>query len=164
MCENSAAELIETMQAAPQQPKSAKPPLYKEFLVGILVGGLLGPLVGWFTGTFATFFIVSAMDDRTNFRGMRASGFLGGLVGIPIGVVTGVCVCVPIRLISSQVTLIRNPWVGGCVGAILGALFGYTALAYWYFSSEGVMFEVIVSAVVGGVTAGVTVIAKPKWL
>ena len=53
---------------------SDRPPLYKEFLVGILVGGLLGPLVGWFIGTFAAFFAVTAMDSD-NVRSMRGSGF-----------------------------------------------------------------------------------------
>jgi hypothetical protein len=134
----------------PQQ----RPPLYKEFLVGVLVGGLLGPLVGWFTGTFATFFIVAAMD-RSYVRGMRTSAFVGGLIGIPIGVITGLCVCVTIRVISTEVSFLRNPWVGCCVGAILGALFGYLALAEWYFYSESAVYEVVVCTVVGAATGAV---------
>ena len=58
-----------------------KPPVYKEFLVGLIVGGLFGPVMGWFIGTFASFFVVTAMTSDV--RGLRVSAFVGGLMGIP---------------------------------------------------------------------------------
>ncbi len=150
------------MQSQPQQ--QPKPPLYKEFLVGILVGGLLGPVVGWFVGTFATFFAVTAMDT-SNVRGMRTSGFVGGLIGIPIGLVTGLAVSVPLRLLSSQAfAFLKIPWFGSIAGATVGWLCGYLILRSWYPSSGSLIYMVIVCMVVGGVTGSVAVIAKPKWL
>jgi|KBSSwiStaDraftv2_1062776.scaffolds.fasta_scaffold145511_1 hypothetical protein len=96
-----------------------KPPLYKEFLVGLMVGGLFGPLVGWFIGTFAAFFAVAAMDT-SNVRSMRSSTFIGGLIGIPLGFATGVLVSLPLRLMSTQgLTFLKNPWLAALLGAIM---------------------------------------------
>jgi len=96
-----------------------KPPLYKEFLVGLMVGGLFGPLVGWFIGTFAAFFAVAAMDT-SNVRSMRGSAFIGGLIGIPLGLATGVLVSLPLRLMSTQgLTFLKNPWLAALLGAIM---------------------------------------------
>ena len=53
-----------------------KPPVYKEFLVGLIVGGLIGPVIGWFMGTFATFCAVFAMTS--NVRGLNTPAFVGG--------------------------------------------------------------------------------------
>ena len=101
-----------------------RPPLYKEFLVGLLVGGLFGPVLGWFFGTFATFFAITAMDT-TNVRGLKTSGFLGGLMGIPLGLATGVIVSLPLRLLSTQgLTFLKKPWLAALTELLL---VGYAA-------------------------------------
>lgn len=141
-----------------------KPPIYKEFFVGLMVGGLLGPLIGWFIGTFASLFAVAAMDDF-NARSMRGSGFLGGLIGIPLGMVTGVLVGVPLRLISTQgLTLLKNPWIAALLGAIMGWVCGYQILTRWYPTLGSLIYVVMVCMIVGGVTGSASVSAKPKWL
>ena len=141
-----------------------RPPFYKEFLVGLMVGGLFGPLIGWFIGTFATFFAVSAMDT-SNVRSMRGSAFIGGLIGIPLGLATGVVVNLPLRLISTQgVTFLKNPWIAALLGAIMGWFCGYLILRTWYPTFGSLIYVVIVCMVVGGVTGTASVSARPKWL
>jgi len=141
-----------------------KPPLYKEIIVGLLVGGLFGPVVGWFIGTFATFFAVTAMDTN-NVRTMRGSGFIGGLIGIPLGFATGLVSSLPMRLISARgPAFLKNAWVAASVGAIIGWAVAYFILFSWYSTIGSLLYIVIVCMVVGGITAGVAVIAKPKWL
>jgi hypothetical protein len=152
------------MPSETQTPLSAKPALYKELLVGILVGALLGPVIGWFIGTFATFFAVTAMDTD-NVRGMRTSGFVGGLIGIPLGFATGLAVSLPLRLLSSQVfPFFKNPWVSCVAGAVIGWFCGYVILRNWYPSSGSLIYVVIVCMVVGAATGSVAAMAKPKWL
>jgi len=137
--------------------------VYKEFLVGLIVGGLFGPIIGWFIGTFATFFAVTAMTSDV--RGLRTSAFIGGLMGIPLGLATGVIVSVPLRLMSTRVlALLKNPWVAAPVGAIIGWFCGYLILTVWYPTFGSLIYVVMVCMVVGGVTGSVAVIAKPKWL
>lgn len=141
-----------------------KPPLYKELLVGLLVGGLFGPVLGWFMGTLATFFAVLAMDTD-NVRGMRGSGFVGGLIGVPLGLVIGVIVSLPLRLISTRgLTLLKNPWLAGLAGTLIGCVCGYLILTTWYSTFGSLVYVVIVCMVVGGLTGSVAVAAKPKWL
>lgn len=140
-----------------------KPPLYKELLVGLMVGGLLGPLVGWFIGTFAAFFAVTAIDTA-NVRGMRGSGFLGGLLGIPLGFAIGLIVSLPLRLGTSQLKILRSPWFGAAAGAVLGWACGYVILRSWYPSWGSLVYVVMHSMVVGAAVGCVTVMAKPKWL
>jgi len=143
---------------------SLKPPLYKEILVGLFVGGLFGPVIGWFIGTFATFFAVTAIDSD-NVRTMRTSGFIGGLIGIPLGFVTGLISGLPLRLLSSRVlTLLRNPWLAAGVGMLIGWSFAFFILLRWYPTVGSLIYVVIVCMVVGGITGGVAVIAKPRWL
>lgn len=154
------------MESKADQQMSDRPPFYKEVLVALLVGGLLGPLVGWFIGTFATFFAVATVDTSRNaVRGMRSSAFVGGLIGIPLGLLFGLGVSLPLRLISSQaMPLLRNPWAAVLVGCVLGWFCGYLLLVSWSHSSGSLVYIGIHSIVVGGVVGGVTVIAKPKWL
>jgi hypothetical protein len=141
-----------------------KPPLYKEFLVGLLVGGLFGPVLGWFIGTFATFFAVTAMDTA-NVRSMRGSGFIGGLIGIPLGLATGVIVSLPLRLVSTRgLTFLKNPWLAALAGTLIGWVCGYLILTTWYSTFGSLIYVVIVCMVVGGLTGSVAVSAKPKWL
>ena len=143
---------------------SAKAPLYKEILIGLFVGGLLGPVIGWFIGTFATFFAVTSTDSG-DVRTMRVSGFIGGLIGIPLGFATGLIASLPLRLLSSRVlTLLTNPWLAGGLGMLLGWAFAFFILLRWYPTVGSLIYVVIVCMVVGGITGGVAVIAKPKWL
>ena len=141
-----------------------KPPLYKEFLVGLLVGGLFGPVLGWFFGTVATFFAMTA-TYTTNVRGLRTSGFLGGLIGIPFGFATGLIVSLPLRLLSTRgLTFLKNPWLAGLIGTLIGWVCSYVILTSWYPTFGGLIYVVIVCMVVGGLTGSVAVSAKPKWL
>jgi hypothetical protein len=141
-----------------------KPPVYKEFLVGLMVGGLFGPVIGWFVGTFATFFAVTAMDT-SNVRSMRGSGFIGRLIGIPLGLATGVIVGLPLRLMSTQgLTFLKNPWLAALVGAIIGWFCGYLILTTWYPTLGSLIYVVVVCMVVGGITGSAAVNARPKWL
>ena len=141
-----------------------KPPLYKDVFVGLLVGGLFGPVIGWFIGTFATFFAVSAMDPA-NVRAMRTPGFVGALIGIPLGLVTGLVAGLPLRLLSSRVlTFLRNPWIAGGIGIFIGWSFAFFILLRWYPTVGSLIYVVTVCMVVGAITGGVAVIAKPKWL
>jgi hypothetical protein len=140
-----------------------KPPVYKEFLVGLIVGGLFGPLIGWFIGTFAMFFAVTAMTS--NVRGLRTSAFIGGLMGIPLGLATGLIVSLPLRLMSTRgLALLKNPWLAALVGAIIGWFCGYLILTAWYPTFGSLIYVVMVCMVVGGLTGSVAVSAKPKWL
>ena len=154
------------MESKTEQQISNRPPFYKEVLVALLVGGLLGPLVGWFIGTFATFFAVATVDTSRNaVAGMRTSAFVGGLIGIPLGLLFGLAVSLPLRLMSARaMRLLRNPWAATLAGCLLGWCCGYLLLVSWSHSSGSVVYIVIHSTVVGGVVGGVTVIAKPKWL
>ena len=141
-----------------------KPPLYKEFFVGLLVGGLFGPLIGWFSGTFATFVAVAAMDT-SDVRSMRGSGFMGGLIGAPLGFATGLLVSLPLRILSSQIgAFLKNPIVGAAAGAVMGWFFGYLILRNYYPTVGSLIYVVIVCMVVGAATGSVAVVAKPKWL
>lgn len=141
-----------------------KPPLHKEFAVGLMVGGLFGPVIGWAIGTFATFFAVTAMDTN-NVRGMRTSAFVGGLIGIPLGFATGLLASPVLRLLSARgLALLKNPWIAGALGTLIGVLFAYFIILNWLPTIGGLIYVVIVCMVVGGVTSGVAVIAKPKWL
>ena len=143
---------------------SDKPPLYKEFLVGLMVGGLFGPVIGWFIGTFATFFAVTAMDT-SNVRSMRGSAFIGGLIGIPLGLGTGVFVSLPMRLMSTRgLTFLKNSWLAALLGAIMGWLCGFLILRTWYLTFGSLIYVVMVCMVVGGVTGSASVSARPKWL
>ena len=141
-----------------------KPPIYKEFFVALLVGGLLGPLIGWFIGTFATFFAVTAMDT-SNVRSMKGSAFVGGLIGVPLGIATGLFVSLPLRILSSQVgAFLKNPIIGAVAGAVIGCLFSYLIIRSWYPSVGSLIYVVMVCMVVGAATGSATVVAKPKWL
>ena len=141
-----------------------KPPLYKEFLVGLMVGGLLGALIGWFIGTFATLFAVNAMDTP-DVRSMRGSAFIGGLIGIPLGLAIGVLVSLPLRLVSSRgLTFLKNPWLGALLGAIMGCFCSYLILTTWAPTFGSVIYIGMVCMVVGGATGSASVSAKPKWL
>jgi hypothetical protein len=141
-----------------------KPPLYKELLVGLMVGGLFGPLIGWFIGTFAALYAVMAMDT-SQVPSMRGSGFIGGLIGIPFGLATGVLVSLPLRLISTRgLTFLKNPWLAAPLGAIMGWFCSYLILTTWAPTFGSVIYVVMVCMVVGGVTGIASVSAKPKWL
>lgn len=130
--------------------------------MGLIVGGLFGPVIGWFIGTFATFFAVTAMTSDV--RGLRGSAFIGGLIGIPLGLATGIIVSLPLRLISTRSALLKNPWLAALVGAIIGWFCSYLILTVWYPTFGSLIYVVMVCMVVGGVTGSVTVSAKPKWL
>ena len=141
-----------------------KPPLYKELFVGLLVGGLFGPVIGWFMGTLATLFAVAAVDSG-NVRAIRTPAFVGGLIGIPLGLATGLVASLPLRLLSSRVlTFLRNPWIAGGVGILIGWSFAFFILLRWYPTIGSLIYFVTVCMVVGAITGGVAVIAKPKWL
>ena len=141
-----------------------KPPLYKELLVGLMVGGLFGPLIGWFIGTFAAFFAVTAMDT-SNVRSVKGSGFIGGLIGIPLGLATGVLVSPLLRLMSTRgLTFLKNPWLAALLGAIMGWFCSYLIPTTWSPTVGSVIYVVMVCMVVGGVTGSASVRAKPKWL
>jgi len=143
-----------------------KPPLYKEILVALLVGGLFGAVVGWFVGTFATFFATLVVDDSVNAtRGMRMSAFLGGMIGIPLGAVTGLVVSLPVRILSVRVfRFLNNPWLAAPLGAVIGWCFALLLLIRWYSSAGTAVYLGLHSMAVGGIVAAVTVLAKPKWL
>lgn len=141
-----------------------KPPLYKECLVGLMVGVLFGPVIGWFIGTFATFFAVAAMDS-SNVSGMRGSAFIGGLIGIPLGLATGVLVSLPLRLMSIQgLTFLKNIWLTALLGALMGCFCGYLILKNWSPTFGSLIYVMMVCVVVGGVTGTASVSARPKWL
>src|ERR1041385_5900670 len=124
-----------------------KPPLYKEFVLGLLVGGFFGPLIGWFVGTFATFLAVIAMDTD-NVRVMRSSGFVGGLIGIPLGLATGLVAGPPLRLLSSRaLTFLKNPWIAGGIGILIGWSFAFLILLRWFPSVGSLIYVVIVCTV-----------------
>jgi hypothetical protein len=143
-----------------------KPPLYKEILVALLVGGLFGAIVGWFVGTFATFFATVVADDSANVTpGTRMSAFLGGMVGIPLGAVTGLIVSLPVRILSVRVfRFLNNPWIAAPFGAVIGWLVALLLLIRWYSSAGTAVYVGLLSMAVGGIVAAVTVLAKPKWL
>jgi len=141
---------------------STRPPLYKEILVALLVGGLFGPLIGWLGGMLASFF-ASAIIDET--RGMRTTAFVGGLIGIPLGLLTGLTVSIPLRLLSARVLkILRNGWFAAPVGGVIGWCCGFVVLIYWHPSIGTVVYVGMHSMFVGGLVAVVTVLAKPKWL
>lgn len=128
-----------------------------------MVGAMLGPLVGWFIGTFATFFTSSLVNDGT--RGMRTSAFVGGLFGIPFGFVTGVLVATPIRMVTFPFPDNKGKsWFAATVGGLLG--FGSAGLLHQFWNPSAISFWYLIvhSVVVGGVTASVAALAKPKWL
>jgi len=140
-----------------------KPPVYKEFLVGLIVGGLFGPVIGWFIGTFAMFFAVTAMTS--NVRGPENVRFHWRVNGDSLGLGTGVIVSLPLRLMSTRgLALLKNPWLAALVGATIGWFCGYLILTAWYPTFGSLIYVVTVCMVVGGVTGSVAVSAKPKWL
>jgi hypothetical protein len=143
-----------------------RPALHKEILVGLLVGGLFGPLVGWLGGMLATFFASVIVDDSgNNIRGMRTTAFVGGLIGIPFGLLIGLVVSLPLRLLSTRVLkLLKNPWAAVPLGAIIGWLCGYVVLICWHPSIGTIEYVGLHSMFVGGLVGIVTVLAKPKWL
>ena len=141
--------------------RQSKPPVYKQILVGLLVGGMLGPLIGWFIGTFATFFTSAMLDNGT--RGMRTSAFVGGLIGIPFGLITGVLVATLVRIVFSILNS-AQPWLAATLGCLLGFASGYLIHQFWNPSEVSFVYLTIHSVVVGGVTAAVASVAKPKWL
>lgn len=135
----------------------------------MLVGGALGPLAGWFIGTLLTFFLVVIINqfesDVRPSAGMRMSAFFGGMIGILLGLITGLLVSLPLRIISSTVfKFLKNPWSGAAFGAVLGLGSGYLIHQYWYPSLEAYLFSMVHSIILGAVIGSVTVIAKPKWL
>jgi hypothetical protein len=134
--------------------------------VALLVGGLFGPLIGWLVGTFAAFITSVLIDDSgNNVRGMRISAFLGGLIGIPLGLVEGLAVSTSLRVLSTRVLkFLNNPWLAAPVGAVIGWFGGFLILIYWYSSYGTVIYVGIHSMAVGGVVGAVTVLARPKWL
>jgi hypothetical protein len=140
-----------------------KPPLYKQVLVGLLVGGLMGPIIGWFIGTFATFFTSILWNNSV--RGMRITAFVGGLIGIPLGFITGVLVATLVRVLF---TILRyekaRPWLSATLGGLLGFESGYLIHQFWNPSEISFLYLTIHSVVVGSVTATVAAMAKPKWL
>jgi hypothetical protein len=107
---------------------------------------------------------VAAMDT-SNVRGMKTSAFVGGLIGIPLGFATGLATSLPLRVLSSQVVyFLKNPWLGGMAGTVMGWLCGYVILRNWYPSSGSLIYVVMLCMVVGAVVGSATVMAKPKWL
>jgi hypothetical protein len=140
----------------------SRPPLYKELVVALLVGGLFGPLIGWLAGMLATFF-ASAITDET--RGMRTSAFIGGLIGIPLGALIGIVVCIPLRILSARLLpFLKNPWFAAPLGAAVGWCCGFVVLLYWNTALATIVYVGLHSMFVGGIVATVTVLAKPKWL
>jgi len=59
---------------------------------------------------------------------------------------------------------LRNPWLAGLIGALMGWTYEYLMLRNWYPSFGTLIYAGIHSLVVGGIVGGITVIAKPKWL
>ena len=151
------------MSAATPEPLSIKPPVYKQAMVGVMVGAMLGPLVGWFIGTFATFYTTALLDN--SIRGMRTSAFVGGLFGILFGFITGVLVATPVRMVT-----VRFPdsevkrWFAVATGCLLGSGSAYLIHQFWNPSAISFWYLMVHSVVVGGVTATVAALAKPKWL
>ncbi|OLD26304.1 MAG: hypothetical protein AUJ04_06115 [Acidobacteria bacterium 13_1_40CM_3_55_6] len=130
--------------------------------MALLVGGLFGPLIGWLGGMLASFF-ASAIIDET--RGMRTTAFVGGLLGIPLGLLTGLMVSIPLRLLSARVLkILRNGWFAAPVGGVIGWCCGFVVLIYWHPSIGTVVYVGMHSMFVGGLVGLVTVLAKPKWL
>ncbi len=130
--------------------------------MALLVGGLFGPLIGWLGGMLASFF-ASAIIDET--RGMRTTAFVGGLIGIPLGLLTGLMVSIPLRLLSARVLkILRNSRFAAPVGGVIGWCCGFVVLIYWHPSIGTVVYVGMHSMFVGGLVAVVTVLAKPKWL
>ncbi|MBV9927547.1 MAG: hypothetical protein JOZ96_21195 [Acidobacteria bacterium] len=156
------------MNSQTLQPPAADAPVYKQLLVGLLVGCLLGPIVGWFIGTFATFFAVAAADAYPNgvaTRGMRLTAFVGGLLGLPLGLVVGALVGVPVRLLSAAVIkALKNVWAGGALGSLLGLGAGLLIHRYWHPSPEAFVYTITHSVVVGASVGAVAVLANPTWL
>ena len=141
---------------------ASRPALYKELLVALLVGVLFGALVGWLAGMLAMFF-ASAVIDET--RGMRTSAFIGGLMGIPLGALIGIVVCIPLRILSARVLpFLKNPWFAAPLGAAVGWCGGFVVLLYWNTALATIVYVGLHSMFVGGMVATVTVLAKPKWL
>jgi hypothetical protein len=102
--------------------------------------------------------------DTNNVPTMRGSGFIGGLIGIPLGLATGVVSSLPARLIATRgPVFLKNFWVAAGVGAMISWLVAYFILFNWYPTVGSLLYFVIVCTVVGAITAGVAVIAKPKW-
>ena len=140
-----------------------RPPIYKQVLVGLMVGAMLGPLVGWSIGTFATFFTSALMDSGT--RGVRTSAFVGGLIGMPLGLIIGVMVATPIRIVSSILFGDKlQPWLTATLGALLGFASGYLIHQFWNPSDVAFVYLTILSVIVGAMTGTVASVAKPKWL
>jgi hypothetical protein len=111
---------------------------------------------------------VAAADEYPNgvaTRGMRLTAFLGGLIGILLGLIVGPLVSLPIRLLSSTVLeALKNVWAGAALGSLLGLGSGLLIHQYWHPSPEAFVYTIIHSVVVGTSVGAVTVIAKPKWL
>ena len=108
-------------------------------------------------------FFASAIIDET--RGMRTTAFVGGLLGIPLGLLTGLMVSIPLRLLSARVLkILRNGWFAAPVGGVIGWCCGFVVLIYWHPSIGTVVYVGMHSMFVGGLVAVVTVLAKPKWL
>jgi hypothetical protein len=136
--------------------------LHKELLVALLVGGLFGPLIGWLGGMLAMFF-ASALIDETS--GMRTSAFLGGLIGIPLGLLVGLVVGIPLRLLSARVfPFLKNVWLAAPLGAAIGSGCGFIFLLYWNTALVTIVYVGLHAMFVGGMVAVVSVLAKPKWL
>jgi hypothetical protein len=143
-----------------------KPSLFKQALVGVVVGATLGPVIGWFIGTFVTFFTSVWLDDSMRgIRGMKTTAFIGGLLGIPFGFMTGVLVAPPVRLAFLSLPENRvKRWVVGTVGCLLGFGSSYLIHQFWNPSEISFAYLIIHSVIVGGVTGAVASLAKPKWL
>jgi hypothetical protein len=151
------------MSAVTPEALRLKPPLFKQALVGLLVGATFGPVIGWFIGTFVTFFTSAWLDNGT--RGMRTSAFVGGLIGIPFGFMTGVLVATPVRLVFSSFPENEGMlWLAVTVGCLLGFGSAYLIHQFWNPSDISFVYLMIHSVVVGGVTGSVASMAKPKWL
>jgi hypothetical protein len=143
-------------------PSVSKPPLHKELLVAMLVGGLFGPLMGWLGGMLAMFFASASIDET---RGMRTSAFVGGLMGIPLGALVGMVVCVPLRILSTRVLpWLKNIWLAAPLGAAIGWCCGFVVLLFWNTALATEVYVGLHAMFVGGMVAVITVLAKPKWL
>jgi uncharacterized protein YacL len=141
---------------------STKPRLHKEILVALLVGGVFGPLIGWLAGMLATFF-ASAVVNET--RGMRTSAFVGGLMGIPLGLLIGLVVSVPLRIASVRFfPPLKNAWFAAPLGGAIGWCCGFVVLLCWNSELATIVYVGLHSMFVGGMVAIVTILAKPKWL
>jgi len=151
------------MSAATPETLRLKIPLFKQVLVGLLVGATLGPLIGWFSGTFVTLFTSAWLSDST--RGMRTTAFVGGLIGIPFGFVTGVLVATPVRLLFLSFPENRiKLWLLATIGSLFGIGSSYLIHQFWNPSDISFVYLIVHGAAVGGVTGTVASLAKPKWL